>query len=271
MILSNGKYNFMVNINSLENKKIKDIIKLKKASERKEKNCFLIDGYREIQIAINAGVEIDELLYCPNLSPEQLRLLNINNAKVIQVSEPIFKKISYKEKPDGFLAIAQMKTKCLDDVKLSANPLIIVLENIEKPGNLGAIMRTAFAADVDAIIINDNQTDIFNPNVIRASEGHVFTSQIIIADLSETEVWLKKNGVRIVATSIEKSKSYLDVDYKEGVALVFGSEADGLSKKWLKLANEVVKIPMKADIDSLNVSVSMAIITFECKRQRNIV
>ena len=163
-----------------------------------------------------------------------------------------------------------MKTKNLEEIKLSENPLIIVLENIEKPGNLGAIMRTAYAAEVDAIIINDNQTDIFNPNVVRASEGHIFTNQITVAEVSETEAWLKKNGVKIVATSIEKSKSYTEVDYKGGVAVVFGSEADGLSKKWLKLANETVKIPMKKGIDSLNVSVSMAIITFECKRQRNI-
>ncbi|MFA6514179.1 MAG: RNA methyltransferase [Patescibacteria group bacterium] len=261
----------MTNINSLENKKIKEIVKLRKAGTRKDKGVFLIDGKREIELAFKSGVDIQEIFYCPDFSPEYPSLLKkVPENKLIIVSKLVFQKISYKESPDGFLAIASYQNYCLDDVKLSANPLIIILESVEKPGNIGAIMRTAYAAGVDAIIINDNQTDIFNPNIIRASEGHIFNNQVVVASVSETATWLKKNGIKSLAAATKKSNNYLEVDLTEPIALVFGSESDGLSAQWLKSANERILIPMKDGMDSLNVSVSAAIIVFEAIRQRNI-
>jgi TrmH family RNA methyltransferase len=259
----------MTNINSLENKKIKELIKLQKAGFRKKTGQFLIDGLREIELAISAGVSIIDIFYCPELAkkslPVKLKLFNI-----IEVSAAVFKKVFYKENPDGFLALAERKIKGLSDLKLSHNPLIVVLETVEKPGNLGAILRSAYAAGIEAVILNDPQTDIFNPNVIRSSEGHLFTNQIAVASVKETVKLFKELGIKSFAAATSKNNNYTQADFSGPSAIILGSEADGLSKEWLKLADNKIKIPMKTGIDSLNVSVSAAIIVFEALRQRNI-
>lgn len=261
----------MININSLENKQIKEIIKLRKSHERKSKGVFLIDGRREIALALKSKIRIKELFYCPDFSLEDPGLLKeFDQDKIIIVPKNVFKKIAYKENPDGLLAIAEKENFKLEKIKLSSCPLVVILEAVEKPGNLGAILRTAYAAGVEAVIINDNQTDIFNPNVIRASEGHIFTTPIAIATILETIAWLQKNKIRSFAAAIKQSHDYLKVDFSGPTALVFGSEADGLSKDWVQAADEKILIPMKGGIDSLNVSVSAAIIVFEAIRQRNI-
>lgn len=259
----------MTNINSLENKKIKELIKLQKAGFRKKTGQFLIDGLREIELAISADVSLIEIFYCPELAKKSLAA-KLKSFKIIEVSEAVFRKVIYKENPDGFLALAARKTKTISELKLSKNPLLIVLESVEKPGNLGAILRSAYAAGVDAIILNDPQTDIFNPNVIRSSEGHLFTNQIAIASVPETVKLFNKLGINSLAAATVKSTNYTEADFSGPSAIILGSEAQGLSKEWLKLADKKIKIPMKTGIDSLNVSVSAAIIVFEAIRQRNI-
>ncbi|MFA5024401.1 MAG: RNA methyltransferase [Patescibacteria group bacterium] len=259
----------MITISSLSNSKIKDLIRLKKAGERRVRGLILIDGAREIEMAKKAGLEIVELFYCPSLIKKAAgRFFELKSEQIIEVTEPVFSKICYKEKPDGFLAVAKPSMSNLDTLKLSKNPLVVVLEAVEKPGNLGAIIRTAVAVGADALIINDNQTDIYNPNVIRASEGLVFVKPVVIASVEETVEWLKKQKIKSLAAATIGSKNYTEVNFKKAAAIILGSEANGLSQKWLKAANELIKIPMQEGIDSLNVSVSAAVIAYEVLRQR---
>ena len=170
---------------SSQNEKIKKIIKLQKAHERREQNIIIIEGEREIKMALDSKIEILEFYYCPELAATDTKLSWWPNEINILAPE-LFKKICYKENPDGFLALARPHYLTLADIKLSKNPIIIILEAVEKPGNLGAILRTAHGAGVDAIIINDPQTDIYNPNVIRASMGHIFSKQTVVASIADT-------------------------------------------------------------------------------------
>lgn len=256
-------------ITSLANKTIKDAAALKKSGERKESGLILIDGLREIEMALRAQVEIISLFYCPEVMSAKIEILDkISPNKRVEVSETVLKKICYKENPDGFLAIAQPKDKALADLNIKDEALIVILENVEKPGNLGGIIRTAYAAGASAVIVNNSQTDIYNPNVIRASEGHVFTENIISASVEETIKWLKHNKIKSFGAATIGAKIYTDVDLRGRVAIVLGSEADGLSKQWLEEAGQLIKIPMRAGIDSLNVSVSAAVIIYEALRQR---
>jgi len=255
---------------SPQNEKIKKIIKLQKAHERKKQNIIIIEGEREIKMAHDCGLEIIEYYYCPEIMPGAKKPLWLL-AETIIVSPIIFKKICYKENPDGFLALARPKYLELNEVKLSKNPIIIILEAVEKPGNLGAILRTAHAAGVDAVIINDPQTDIYNPNVIRASMGHIFSKQTIVASIADTIKWLRLNKINSIATTITAKDYYHKTDLKSPFALIMGTEKFGLSQNWLKEIKNSVKIPMKDNIDSLNVSVSTAIIIYEGLRQRNFI
>jgi len=253
-------------IESVQNEKIKNLVKLREASrERKQQSLFLIEGWREINLALKGGVEIENLFYCQDYIKQEL---GIDEEKIIEVSKKVFDKIAYRENPDGFLAVAKAKQEKLKNIKLSAKPLIIVLEAVEKPGNLGAILRTADAVGVDAIIINDPKTDIYNPNVIRASQGTVFTVPTVLSSIKETVEFCKNNKIKIFATTPDTKKEYTEINYKVGCAIVMGAEDKGLSDEWLKTADEKIKIKMSGKIDSLNVSVSTAIILFEASRQR---
>lgn len=256
-------------ITSINNQKIKDLVKLKKSGERKAQRIIMIDGAREIELAKKAGVEILELYYCPELIKKtDYNFFNLERNIITELSEAVFNKICYKDSPDGYFAIARTKGLKLKNVELSKTPLIIILEAVEKPGNLGAILRTAYAAGIDLIIINDNQTDIYNPNVIRASEGFVFNETIVIATIEETVKWLAENKITSYAAATGAKNSYTKEKMNIPLALVLGSEAKGLSEKWLKNADKLVKIPMVKGIDSLNVSVSAALLIYEAKRQR---
>ncbi len=258
-------------INSANNQKIKEIARLQKAGERRTRGLFVIDGAREIKLAKKSGVEILELFYSPELvKKEESKFFDLERSRITEVSGSVFKKICYKEKPDGYLAVAKVQTMKLEQVKLSKNPLVVVLETVEKPGNLGAILRTAYAAGVDAIIINSSQTDIYNPNVIRASEGFIFNKQIVIAPVDETLKWLKENNILSYAAATTGKNSYTKEKMDLPLAVVLGSEADGLSEKWLKRADKLIRIPMEKGIDSLNVSVSAAILLYEALRQRDL-
>jgi len=261
----------MLKISSLDNQKIKDIISLYKNKKRQEKGLIIIDGLREIVLAQKAGLEINELYFCPDLLKEEIEIFySLDERKKIEVSEAVFKKICYKENPDGFLALIKKPELDLKKIKLSRKSLIIILEAVEKPGNIGAIIRTAYAAGVAAIIINEGQTDIYNPNVIRASEGLIFFQPIFNLSLKETAAFLKKNKIKSFAAGTKGSIDYLKADYNQACAIVLGSEDKGLSETWLKGADKVIKINMKEGVDSLNVSVSGAIIVFEALRQRKI-
>lgn len=256
-------------INSLNNQKIKDLVKLQKASERKAQQLIIIDGAREIGLAKKSGVELVELFYCPALVKKEVKdFFGLDHEKITEITEAVFKKICYKENPDGYFALVKMKLIGLDKIKLSSNPLLVILEAVEKPGNLGAIIRTAYAAGVDAIIINDSQTDIYNPNVIRASEGFIFNKPIITASVEETADWLRSNKILSYAAATTGKNNYTKEKLSKPAAIILGSEAYGLSDKWLKRADKLIKIPMEKGIDSLNVSVSGAIIIYEALRQR---
>lgn len=249
-------------ISSLQNERIKKVVKLiEKASERKAQDLIVIEGEREIKLAADSGLEITTLFVCKELSKRQMETSDIS------VSKEVFAKIAYRENSDGLLALAKPKKISLDKIKLSKIPLIIILESVEKPGNLGAILRTADAAHVDAVLICDPKTDIYNPNVIRASIGTLFTNQVCVAESDEVMTWLKKNSITPYAAALTATKNYMDVALEKSCAIVMGTEADGLTEKWLTGA-EQIKIPMLGKIDSLNVSTSCAVIVFEAVRKR---
>lgn len=269
MLPENYFVNIMDLINSVNNQRVKDLVKLQKASERREKKLIIIDGAREIESAEKSGVEILELFYCPSLIKKEVKdFFGLDREKITEVAEAVFMKICYKEKPDGYFALAKIKELGLNEITVKGAPLVIVLESVEKPGNLGAIIRTAYAVGADAIIINDSQTDIYNPNVIRASEGFVFNKQIAVAPVEETVAWLKKNKIISYAAATTGKNNYTKEKLLGPTAVILGSEAFGLSDKWLKSADKLVKIPMEKGIDSLNVSVSAAVILYEALRQR---
>ena len=254
---------------SSHNDRILNIVKLSKPRERTKQGLFIIEGERELELALKQKYQIQELFYSPELAPDNKfadRHLNTT-----EIGGDIFKKIAYKAKPDGYLAVTKMVRKELKDIKLSKNPLVIILETVEKPGNLGAILRTAYAAKVDAVIITDPQTDIYNPNVIRASMGHLFTNQVVVSNISDTKKWLVKNKIKSYGATIKAKKYYHQANFKKPGAIVLGTEAAALSSKWLENLDHEIKIPMQTGIDSLNVSVSTAIIVYEAKRQRNFV
>lgn len=254
----------MEKITSLANPKIKNIARLRKAGERKKQNLVVVEGFVEIELARKAGVSIEALFYCPTFARQKVA----GGGELFEVPENIFKKISLRESPDGFLALAKPKPVLLKNIKLNPNPLLIVLETVEKPGNLGAIYRSAEAAGADAVIISNPRTDIYNPNVIRASLGTVFACQTGMGANSEVILWLKENKIRIFAAAPAAKKSYAGEDYSGSSAIVIGTEHEGLSGEWLAAADEKIKIPMSGKINSLNASVSLAVILFEAKRQR---
>jgi RNA methyltransferase, TrmH family len=257
-------------ITSIQNPKIKNIVRLRKASKRKKQELFLIDGLREIEVALTYNFVIEELFYCPEFDKEKKELKGLKD-KIVYITTPaVFRKIAYAENPNGWIAVARPKYNPIEELKLNKNPLIIVLESVEKPGNLGAIIRTAYAANIDAVIINETQTDLYNPNVIKASSGHVFSPMVVMANKEESLAWLKEKKIKIFTTNIKAAKSYNKINWKQAVAIVFGAEADGLSPFWLKEAEQNIIIPMQAGIDSLNVSVSAGIITYEARRQRDL-
>jgi TrmH family RNA methyltransferase len=258
-------------ITSIQNPKIKNIVKLQqKSSERKKQNLIVIEGLREIGLASRSGMSLKSLFICTDIIPYEYVLNDLKSEiQTITVTKEIFEKIAYRGSTEGVIALAEPKKNNLNDVHLGQNPLVIVLESVEKPGNLGAILRTADAAKVDAVIICDPLTDIYNPNVIRSSVGCVFTNQIVACSSDETINWLKEKEIKSYAAALTAKKNYHEIDFKGGTAIVMGTEADGLTDKWLIESNEQIIIPMSGEIDSLNVSTSTAILVFEAMRQRN--
>jgi len=260
-------------ISSLQNSKIKNIIKLaSKSKERKAQDIIIIEGARELKLALSANHRINSVFVCPELfaTSEYPNVLdNIPNELIYEVTLPVFEKIAYREGSDGLITLANPHKHSLDNIRLSEVPFVIVLEAIEKPGNLGAILRTADAAPVDAVIICDPLADLYNPNVIRSSVGCIFTVQTVVCSSQEALDWLHKKGITSYAAELQASEWYYNKDFKQPSAIIMGTEADGLTDFWLNNVNSRIKIPMKGEIDSLNVSVSTAILTFEAMRQRD--
>ena len=258
-------------ITSTQNPKIKNIVRLQqKSSERKNQDLFVIEGLREVSLAMQAGIKLKSVFICADIIPYDEVMANLSiDLQSFEISREVFEKLAYRGSTEGVIAIAEPKSYSLNDIELRTNPLVIVLESVEKPGNLGAILRTADAAKVDAIIICDPLTDIYNPNVVRSSVGCVFTNQVIACSSDDAIKWLKEKGVKIFAAALKAKKLYHETDLTKPTAIVMGTEADGLTEKWLKSTDEQIIIPMSGKIDSLNVSTSTAIIVFEAMRQRN--
>lgn len=258
-------------ISSLQNPSVKNIVKLSKNRERREQNIFLLEGARELSLAQGSGYEVESVYLFPDLFEKSKYpdvLVQIPQSQVFEITQQVFEKIAYRENSDGIIALMKPKLHRLSDLRLSDNPFVILLESVEKPGNLGAVLRTADAAAVDAVVICDPLTDLYNPNVIRSSVGGVFTVQTAVCTSDEALQWLKANGITNFAAELQAARFYQSVDFRPPSAIVMGTEADGLSSFWLQNSDNRIKIPMSGAVDSLNVSVSTAIITFEAMRQR---
>lgn len=257
----------MKSISSLQNPLIKKVLLLQeKSRERKDANLFVIDGWKETQLAMVNGFEIETLLFRKGfgLNVDELAVGNI-----LEISEEVFDRISYRGNTSKVVALAKPKSNALSDLKLSKNPLVIVLDGIEKPGNVGAILRTADATGVDAVICCDTHSDIYNPNTIRSSVGCVFTKQIAVSSKEECLAFLKENNIAVYTTSLKAAKNYLEEDYQQPSAFVFGTEAEGVNAFWEEHSTANIIIPMRGQNDSLNVSNAVAIILFEALRQRS--
>lgn len=259
-------------ISSTQNPRIKNIIHLiEKSSERRKQQLIVVEGAREVSLALNSNCVLDTLFYCKELLRDNdfFHALTVGEGRRFEVSRQVFGKIAFRENSDGLVALMRPVFLELKDIRLSENPLIIVLESIEKPGNLGAILRTADAASVDAVIICDPRTDIYNPNSIRSSIGCVFTNQVVAARAEEVLGWLRDQKVQIFSAALTANKFYHETNLQGASAFVMGTEAVGLTDFWLNNCDAQIKIPMLGKIDSLNVSTSTAILVFEAKRQRN--
>ena len=255
-----------MDITSLQNPRVKHIAKLRDDKRQRQKDgLMLVEGYYEIQLALSAGHKPRTLLTAPELASRQVDGVA---SEIITVNRAVFEKISYRENPDGWLGIFPIPYTSLDDVILSKLPLIIVAESIEKPGNLGAILRTADAAHVDAVLVCDPRVDLWNPNVVRASRGTVLSVTTVESDNVSALEWLKSRKIRILAATPSAEIMYTDVDMREPLAIAVGTEAEGLSESWLGQADLKGKIPMDGKVNSLNVSVSTALIVYEALRQR---
>ena len=258
-------------ISSLQNPSVKNLVKLTKARERKAQDLFVIEGARELSLALAGDYSIQEVYMCNELFthtryPDVLD--NIAENKIVEITPQVFQKVSYRTGSDGVIALARPKSHTLADIQLSDNPFVIILESVEKPGNLGAILRSADAAKVDAVIVCDPQTDIYNPNVIRSSVGGLFGVPTAMCTSDEAMAWLNENKIASYAAELEASVWYHTIDFRGPSAIVMGTEAEGLTTNWLNYATKRIKIPMLGKVDSLNVSVSAAVLTFEAMRQR---
>ena len=257
-----------MDITSLQNPRVKHIVKLRDdRRQRQNDGLMLVEGYDEIQLALSAGHKPQTILSAPELASRQIDKVN---AEYITVNRAVFEKLSYRENPDGWLAVFPIPRVSMDELKLSDSPLLIVAESIEKPGNLGAILRTADAAQVDAVIVCDPRVDAYSPNVVRASRGTLFTVPVIETKSAQALVFLQRQGIQVLAATPSAEAEYTRQDLRGPLAVAVGTENEGLSDFWLSQADMRVKIPMLGKVNSLNVSVSTALIVYETLRQRSL-
>lgn len=259
----------MKQITSIQNPFIKTLLLLQeKARNRKQSGTFLIEGKREIMLAQKGGYEIETVLFAPDICSEiEARKLS-KSAELIEINTAIFQKLAYRDTTEGILAVAKTKSMQLTDLKLSENPLILIAEAPEKPGNIGALLRTADAANLDAVIVANPKSDLYSPNIVRSSVGCLFTNQIATGTTAEIIAFLEERKINFYCATLQNSTSYHTQDYTTPTALVVGTEATGLTQEWRDAATQNIIIPMQGEIDSMNVSVAAAILIFEAKRQR---
>ena len=265
-------------ISATHNPKIKKLVALQqKATERRKNGLFVVEGQRELQHCIDAGLEVDSVFFCPEILGSNEAMLSTlartggqaeRGVRCYEVTAGVYDKIAYRGGTEGIIAEVKAKKLLLDDLLLKDNPLLVVLESVEKPGNLGAVLRSADAAGADAVIVCDPLTDIYNPNLIRSSIGAVFTVPCVACSTDECIAFLKSRGIQILTAQLQDSSLYYDTDMTCGTAIVMGTEATGLTDAWRQAADRHIRIPMLGQLDSLNVSVSAAILMFEAVRQR---
>jgi len=263
----------MKEITSTQNKLVKDILQLQEKSKvRKKEQLFIIEGKREILIAIRNGYLLTNVLICFEYTSksivEEIEKMTTHPVEFIEISKEVYQKIAYRDSTEGIIAIAEHKGHALSELTLPSNPLIVVLESLEKPGNIGAVLRTADAAGIDAILIANPKTDLYNPNIVRSSVGAIFTNNIAVSSNEEILSFLKMHHIPIYSAILQDAVPYYTVDYKKGAALVMGTEATGLTNEWREASDANIIIPMEGQIDSMNVSVAAAVLIFEAKRQR---
>jgi TrmH family RNA methyltransferase len=260
-------------ITSLQNPLIRNIILLEeKPRERRQQNLAVIEGLREVKLAISSGFTVPMILYCPEFL-EKPALDNLishmsSSFELVEITTEIFDRLAYRKDTGGIIATVVPKRLLFRDLHPGHQPLFLVLETVEKPGNLGAILRTADAANLDGVIICDPQTDIYNPNAIRSSLGCIFTMPIVTTTTEHAILWFREHGIKTFGTALTATRFYHETDFRTPAAIIMGSEAFGLTQKWLDEADELVKIPMNGKVDSMNVSASAAIVVFEALRQR---
>ena len=269
-------------VTSAQNPKIKELLALQEKSRlRREKNLFVVEGRRELGHCIDAGYLIRTLFTCPEICQEQ-DIEEISEKilaqgplpgqcqrSVIEVPAALYSKMAYRGGTEGLIAEAVMRPCGLENLKIKENPLIVVLESVEKPGNLGAVLRSADSAGADAVIVCDPLTDLYNPNLIRASIGAIFSIPTVAVSSAMAIDWLKTNRIQILTAQLQDSELYYDTDMTGGTAIVMGTESTGLTDIWRQNADRHIRIPMLGQLDSLNVSVSAAILLYEAVRQRN--
>lgn len=262
-------------VTSAQNPKIKELLSLyEKSKVRRESGLFVAEGRREVEHCIGGGYALRTLFVCPEILGKdgisRLAASAGDGCSVIEVPERLYEKIAYRGSTEGVIAEIHAKKSGFGDIPDKENPLIIVLESVEKPGNLGAVLRSADAAGADAVIVCDPLTDLYNPNLIRSSIGAIFTVPTVAAGTQETIGWLKDRGIRILTAQLQDSEPYYETDMTCGTAIVMGTESTGLTDIWRQNADAHIRIPMCGRLDSLNVSVSAAVLLYEAVRQRRI-
>jgi TrmH family RNA methyltransferase len=257
-------------ITSLQNPKIKLLLQLQqKSSERRKAELFVVEGRRELMHCMEAGYEVDTVFWCPSVEVGTEPIPSLpEGVRLFEVSKDIYERVAYRGSTEGIIAEVRTRQLSLADLQLGASPLVVVVERVEKPGNLGAILRSADAAGVDAVIVCDPLTDLYNPNLIRSSIGGIFSVPCVACTSEECIAFLKQRGIQILTAQLQDSHLYYDTDMRRPTAIVMGTEATGLTDQWREAADAHIRIPMLGRIDSLNVSVSAAILMFEAVRQR---
>lgn len=267
-------------VSSTKNPHIKQLLALQqKSAERRRTGLFVVEGRRELEHCLEAGFEVVELYTCPEVMqgelPEALSLASCDDLRsksvrptVFTIPSTLYERIAYRGTTEGIMAVVQSRHRSLNELQLPENPLIIVLESVEKPGNLGAILRSADAAGADAVCICDPLTDLYNPNLIRASMGAVFTVPCVACTSEECIAFLQLHNIQILTAQLQDSSPYYDINMKGATAIVMGTESTGLTGLWRQAATAHIRIPMLGRLDSLNVSVSSAILLYEAVRQR---
>jgi TrmH family RNA methyltransferase len=260
-------------ITSAQNPRVKEVVKLRKRGHRDIHSQIIIEGYREVRRAVESKWPVSTLFYCPDHflgenEGELLKLCRNAGIELLECSGPVFEKMAYRDRPEGLLALGSPVSCNLESIELPHSPFIVIAESIEKPGNLGSLLRSADAAGVDAVIVCDPKTDINNPNVVRSSVGTLFTLPVVQVDADAALAWCRANKLNVLAATPEATHEYTDVDMKPGVAIVVGTEKFGLSALWMNGADLKVRIPMLGKIDSLNVSCAATILLYEVVRQR---